>query len=128
MKYFIIGVLLGVLSALAIEANAHEMTPTYPKLRPSFFDGMYVTEMEIFNKREDVRYYELGVFDNEWKSIPFVSAYTILKVNYLDHVRFSVFIRKEDVSRATYLCSRSKLRKDDSVRTAITSRICSKFK
>lgn len=84
--------------------------------------------MEMFNKREEVEYYEIGVFDEEWNPIPFVTKYEILKIRYLGHVTFDVYIRKQDVSRATYICSISKLRKEDKIRTAIASRICSKFK
>ena len=107
---------------------AHEMTPTYPKLSPSHLDNVYKTTMEMFNKRDDVEYYEIGVFDQEWNAIPFVTSYKILKIRYLGHVSFDVYIRKDDVSRATYICSVSKLRKDNSTTTKVTSKICSKFK
>lgn len=109
-------------------ASAHEMTPTYPKLRPSHLDGVYKTTMQMFNKREDVSYYEIGVFDKNFKPIPFVSSYTIFKLEYLGHVTFDIYVRKSDLDTAAYVCSKSKLRKDSSVRTAISSVICSKFK
>ena len=109
-------------------AFAHEMTPTYPKLSPSHLDNVYKTTMEMFNKREDVEYYEIGVFDKDWNPIPFVTSYTILNVKYLGHVTFDIYIRKQDVSRTEYICSSSKLRKEDSKRTAVNSRICSKVK
>ena len=124
MKYYIIG----LLALFAVGAKAHEMTPTYPKLRPSHLDNVYVTTMEMFNKRQDVEYYDVGVFDKDFKPIPFVSKYTVVKLKYLGHVTFDVYIRKSDVSRATYICSTSKLRKDDAKRTAVSSKICSKFK
>ena len=107
---------------------AHEMTPTYPKLSPSHLDNVYKVTMEMFNKRQDVEYYEIGVFDEEWKPIPFVTSYQVIKLRYLGHVTFDVYIRKVDVSRAEYICSKSKLRKDDGSRTSVSSRICSKFK
>ena len=113
---------------VSFPALAHEMTPTYPKLTPSHLDNVYKTTMEMFNKREEVEYYEIGVFDEEWNPIPFVTKYEILKIRYLGHVTFDVYIRKQDVSRATYICSISKLRKKDTTRTAIASKICSKFK
>lgn len=109
-------------------ANAHEMTPTYPKLEPSHLDGLYKTTMEMFNKRQDVEYYEIGVFDSDFEPIPFVSTFKIVKIKYLGHVTFQVYIRKGDADRATYICSRSKLRKEDITRTAISSKICSKIK
>jgi hypothetical protein len=109
-------------------ASAHEMTPTYPKLGPSHLDGVYKTTMYMFNKRADVEYYEIGVFDKDFNPVPFVTSYNVIKVRYLGHVTFDVYIRKSDVNKAVYICSRSKLRKDASVRTAVSSRICSKFK
>lgn len=113
---------------VASTASAHEMTPTYPKLSPSHVDGVYKTTMEMFNKRQEVEFYEIGVFDKDWNTIPFVTSYNVIKIKYLGHVTFDIYIRKEDVGRATYVCSMSKLRKDDSVRTAVSSRICSKFR
>lgn len=44
-------------------ATAHEMTPTYPKLVPSYVDGVNVTTMEIWNRRSDVSFYAIGVYD-----------------------------------------------------------------
>lgn len=122
--------LLTVISFLVLSswASAHEMTPTYPKLVPSHLDGVYKTTMEMFNKRADVEYYDIGVFDKDFNPIPFVSAYQVIKIKYLGHAKFDIYIRTVDKDRATYVCSRSKLRKDDSVRTAVSSRICSKFK
>lgn len=128
MRYFMLGVFIAVFVAWCSEAVAHEMVPTYPKMEPSYLDGLYVTTMKMFNKRADVEYYEIGVFDKDFNPVPFVSSYSILKVEYLGHVTFDVYIRKSDVDRATYICSRSKLRKEDTVRTAVSSRICSKIR
>lgn len=113
---------------VSFPALAHEMTPTYPKLEPSHLDNVYMVTMEMFNKRDDVEYYEIGVFDEEWNPIPFVTSYKIIKLRYLGHVSFDVYIRKQDVSRAEYICSKSKLRKDSNSKTAISSKICSRFK
>jgi len=110
-------------------ASAHEMVPTYPSLVPSHLDNVYKATMEMFNKRSDVEYYEIGVFDVNFQPIPFVSKYTVINIRYLGHVTFDVYIRKEDVSRAEYICSKSKLRKQgEQPKTAVSSRICSKFK
>ena len=117
-----------MLMLVASPLYAHEMTPTYPKLSPSHLDNVYKTTMEMFNKRSDVEYYEIGVFDKDWNPIPFVTSYEVIRIRYLGHVTFDVYIRKSDVSRATYVCSISKLRKDDTTKTRISSRICSKFK
>lgn len=107
--------------------SAHEMVPTYPKLTPSM-PGLLKTEMEMFNKRADVSFYEIGVFDKDWNPIPFVTSYKLLKIKYLGHVKFDVYIRENDVERAEYICSRSKLRNTAEKETLVSSKICSRFK
>ena len=104
------------------------MLPTYPRLKPSYVDDIMQVQMRMFNKRQDVEWYEIGVFDAKWKPVPFVTGYRILKVEYLSHARFDVYIRREDAKRAEYICSRSKLRRDDYEGAIIASRICSKFR
>ena len=108
--------------------NAHEMTPTYPTWEDTHITGVVKTKMEMFNKRKDVDYYEIGVFDKDMNPIAFVSKYDIVKLTYLQHLKFDVYINNNDKSRARYICSKSKLKTDVKVRTAIASRICSKFK
>jgi hypothetical protein len=114
--------------AMASVAQAHEMLPTYPRLAPSYVDDVMQVQMRMFNRRQDVEWYEVGVFDAQWKPVPFVTGYRILKVEYLSHVRFDVYIRKLDAQKAKYICSQSKLRREKEDGTVIASRICSKFK
>jgi hypothetical protein len=113
---------------LALPAQAHEMVPTYPKLVPSHVDGLLKTTMKMFNKRVDVEYYEIGVFDKDFNPVPFVTTYNIFKLDYLGHVTFDIYIRARDRDRAEYICSKSKIRKDSNTKTAISSKICSKIK
>ena len=114
--------------AMASVAQAHEMLPTYPRFAPSYVDDVMQVQMRMFNRRQDVEWYEVGVFDAQWKPVPFVTGYRILKVEYLSHVRFDVYIRKSDAQKAKYICSQSKLRREKEDGTVIASRICSKFK
>lgn len=109
-------------------AYGHEMTPAYPKLEPAHVQGVYKASLEMFNRRADVQFYEIGVFDDNWNSVPFVSSYNIIKLDYLGKVRFDVYVRDEDVKKARYVCSMSKLRSEPSKATVVSSRICSKFK
>jgi len=104
------------------------MTPTYPKWFVTQIEGVHKTTMSMFNKREDVKYYEIGVFDKEWKPIPFVTDYKILKLDYLSHVKFDVYIGSNNVDKAEYICSLSKLRGSKETKTMIASKICSRFK
>jgi len=108
---------------------AHEMTPTYPELRQSYLDDLMVTEMELFNFRNDVEYYEIAVFDKDMKPIPFVSSYKVFKLEYLSRIKFEVYIRESDRYRVEYICSRSKARPNVlEERPTISSMICSKVK
>jgi len=113
---------------LSSSAHSHEMVPTYPKLEVSHIDGLVKTTMTIFNKRAEVEYYEIGVFTEEWEPIPFVSNYKIYKIPYLSTISVDIYVRQEDRSKTTYICSMSKLRKKQVTRTAIKSRICSLVK
>jgi len=123
MKY-VIGILLGLSGA----ANAHEMVPAYPTMKPSYISGVSVTTMRIFNRRDDVRYYEIGVFTSEWEPIPFASEKKIIKLEYLGKKTFEVYIRNSDLDDATYICTLSKLEKDNVRTTGVSSKICSKIK
>lgn len=123
MKY-VIGILLGLSGA----ANAHEMVPAYPTMKPSYITGVSVTNMKIFNRRDDVRYYEIGVFTSEWEPIPFASEEKIIKLEYLGKKTFEVYIRNSDLDNATYICTLSKLEKDNVRTTGVSSKICSKIK
>lgn len=104
------------------------MTPTYPKWGVSGVDNVKKTTMRLWNAREDVQYYEIGVFTEKWKPIPFVTAYRILSIDYLKEVNFDVYIKEEHVDKATYICSLSKLRTKNESKTLLATRICSKFK
>ena len=84
--------------------------------------------MELWNSRKDVGYYEVGVFDESWEPIPFVTAYRIIKIDYLSKVKFDIYIRTQDILEARYVCSLSKLRSNDESQTLLATRICSKFK
>jgi len=106
-------------------AIAHEMTPTYPKWSVSHIQGVNKTTMEMFNRRKDVEYYEIGVFDEEWKPVPFVTSYRILNIKYLSRVKFDVYMSAKHSARAEYICSISKLRGEN---VMIASKICSRFK
>tara|TARA_R110002072_G_scaffold178813_1_gene334822 strand:+ start:156 stop:527 length:372 start_codon:yes stop_codon:yes gene_type:complete len=107
---------------------AHDMTPTYPKWKMSFIPSAKMTTMQVFNKRQDVQWYQIGVFDKEWNQLPFVSRYKILRVKYLSRVKFDVYISDEHLDKAEYICSTSKLRGEDNFKPIVESRICSRFK
>lgn len=117
-----------VLLMLSFQSVSHEMVPTYPEWRRGIYPGVLTTTIEIFNKRRDVEYYEIGVFDKDWQPIYFVADYQVIQLKYLSSASIDIYIARENRDRAEYVCSRSKIRKDTDIRTAVTSRICSRFK
>ena len=124
MKYFVITLLMGLFGY----ANAHQFTPTYPKLEPSYVEGILEAKMVLFNRRNDVEYYELGVYDAEWNPVPFTSTSKLIKVAYLETKRIDVYVRNSDRKRVVYICTISKLSTNTKDTTLISSRICSKVK
>lgn len=86
------------------------------------------TKMELFNRRQDVEYYELGVFDKDWKALPFATENKIIHVNYLQSKLVNVYIRREDLNKVTFICTDSRHKKENTQITIISSQICSKVK
>lgn len=109
----------------ATTATAHQWTPTYPKFENSFVEGVVVTTMKLFNRREDVRFYEIGVYDKEWNPIRFATAAKIVEMNYLEQKDIEIYVLESDCDQIEYICTVSKLLLDDTD-NGINSRICSK--
>lgn len=109
-------------------ANAHQFLPTYPTFKYSFIDGVMYTKMQLFNKRKEVEYYELSVYDDNWNAVTFASESKLIRVGYLQTKDVNVYVKKEDLRKATYICTESKHRKENVQDTVITSKICSKIK
>jgi len=103
------------------------MTPAYPILKPSHVAGVVKAQMKLFNRRQDVKYYQIEVFDKDFVNIRFSSPYRIMKVEYQESKDFDVYIRKSDLIRAVYICTISKVIKSRASQTLISSRICSKI-
>ncbi len=113
---------------LTSSAAAHELTPTYPEFKPHIVDGVYYAKLHMWNRREDVKYYEISVHDEEWNKIPFHSNKKIMKLEHLEHADFEVNIRKSDLERVEFICTTSKHLKSDVTGTGVRSRICSRIK
>ena len=109
-------------------ANAHEWTPTYPKLSPSYVSGVMVTTMILYNSRKDVDYYAFSVYDKDFNPIRFATNERITSVNYNERKSVEIYVRDVDVSKGMYICSESKVLKVDATATVVRSRICSKVK
>jgi hypothetical protein len=121
----------GFAAALILFANsaaAHELTPTYPEIEPSYVEGVSVIKMKMWNRRSDASYYEINVYDDKWKSVPFAAPEKVIKLGYLEHKSFELYVRDDDIDRVTYICTTSKQLKQDVQSTGIKSRICSRVK
>ena len=122
MKYFIIALLC------ASAVHAHEFTPTYPKFKSSYVDNVVTTTMKLFNRRKEISYYEIVVFDNEWNPITFATENRIVNVEYLGTKSIDIYIKNSDLSRIGYICSVSKIIKGTVKSSGVKSKICSRVK
>jgi len=116
------------ISLFATQAYAHEMTPTYFELKPSLYDNVYVTQLSLFNKRQDVEYYEVNVYDENFNPIAFATKDKVLKVPTYGKSTLEIYVRRKDVDEVTYVCTQSMLLKENVGSTGVTSRICSRLK
>lgn len=123
MKYLLTAALL-----FTTNAAAHELTPTYPKFEVSYIDNVYVTTMKMWNRREDVSYYEFGVFDEDFNPILFATPERLIEMDYLEQKNVEIYIHKKDLKKAEFICTTSKLLKQDVESTGVTSRVCSRVK
>ena len=111
----------------ATVVSAHEMTPAYPIVKPSHVTGVVKVDLSLFNSREEINYYEIGLYDLNWDGIPFSAVYRIIKVGYKERKNFSVYIRESDLDEAVYVCTTSKIRRQLETKTLISSKICSRL-
>ena len=122
--------LISTLAAALISsaAFAHEWTPTYPKFESSYMDGVLMTTMTLFNKREDISYYEISIFDSEWNPIEFAAAERLINVKYTERKNIDLYVRASDVDRIEYICSLSKILSSDVETSGLATKICSRVK
>ena len=119
-----------LLLLILISANtlAHEQTPTYGSWNPSHIAGVVKTEIEIFNKRNDVTYFEIGVFDQDWNMQTFVTSWNILEVKQYERKAAVIYMTEAKSLEAEYICSISKIRSSNQTQTALASQICTRLK
>lgn len=108
-------------------ASAHEMTPAYPEIKMSHVKNVVKADMSLFNSREEVEYYEVDLYDKDFNVIPFKTKYKLIRIKYKERKDFTVYIRKSDLNRATYICTTSRFRRGTITRTLVSSRICSRL-
>ena len=120
---------LGILLVLwPMAANSHDLVPTYPEIKESHVSGIYQTTLSTWNRREEVEYYEIGVFDEDFEPVRFATVAKIVRIKYLSKKKFDVYIKETDLDLAVYICTTSKTKKENITRTIVSSRVCSKIK
>lgn len=108
---------------------AHELTPTYPKLTPSYIPGVMSTHVVLWNARQEIDFYKVDVLDADMNPVSFIATGGDLKkVDYLGRAHIEIFVREEDQDKATYICTESRLRKGSVQRSLVASKVCSKIK
>lgn len=114
--------------SLASAVTSHEQTPAYPKMKYSTVKGVVKYELSLFNQREEIKYFQLALYDQNFEGLPFSAKYRIMKVDYQTRKNFNVYIRKQDLGRAMYICTISKVAKGISSKPFVQSMVCSKIK
>ena len=109
-------------------ANAHQFTPTYPKLELSHMPGIMKADMVLFNDRKEIRYYGVNVFDKEWNPVRFATQSKIIPINYKERKYVTIYLSGKGIKNAKYICSKSKILRSISTPSIVSSRICSKLK
>lgn len=84
--------------------------------------------MLLFNRRQDVKYFEVEVTDKDFNPIPFASDSKIYRADYLQRVKVIIFLREDSLFTATYVCSRSKFLTSAVPINLVSSRVCSKIR
>ncbi len=107
-------------------ASAHELTPTYPKLRASYLEDVLQTNLKMWNARGDVEYYKIEVTDENWNDVPFITDEKTFKLKHFEHRDIEIFLPSD--TTATYICTKSLLEKGSAQRSIISSKVCSKIK
>lgn len=125
MKHIISALIFGLACG---SANAHELIPTYPEFRPSFMDDISVTTLELYNAREEVEFYSINVYNENWEPIPFSTKDKIIQISHLGRHTFDVYIRDRDLQNIEYICTTSRLVQNEIQSQGISSRVCSRVK
>jgi hypothetical protein len=115
-----------ILLCVSGSAMAHELTPTYPKLEPTYVKGVLSTKLIMWNARVDVEHYKIEVTNAFWNDVPFITEERIVKLGYQERREIEIFLPED--TTAQYICTRSLLEKGKRSRSIISSKVCSKIK
>lgn len=109
-------------------AMAHELTPTYPEFKPSYVRDISSTTMEMYNAREEIEFYRVDVYTENWEPIPFATGQRVIRVSHRERYTFNVYIRDVDMERVEYICTTSMIEQGSVQNQGVASRVCSRVK
>ena len=93
---------------------------------PKLTEAQIKATLKLFNKRKDAEFYEIEVFDEDWKPVPFASTEKLVNVSYLEQKNIKIYIREKDCDRIEYICTTSRLLVNTDISSGVNTRICSK--
>lgn len=122
-----------IISALMLmlacgSAMAHELTPTYPEFKPSYVRDISVTTMGMFNAREEIEFYRVDVYTENWDPIPFATGQRVIRIQHRERYTFNVYVRDSDLDKVEYICTTSMIEEGSIENQGISSRVCSRIK
>lgn len=122
IKFFLLCLVSG-------SAMAHELLPTYPKIKNSYIPNVLTSSVTLWNGREDILYYQVDMFDMEWNPINFYATPSkLLKLDYLGRQKIDIYVGNADAKKEMYICTTSKILPGSRQKTVVSSKICSKIK
>ena len=83
--------------------------------------------MQLLNRRKEINYYEVGLFDKDFNELDFTTLNKIIKIKYGEKKDFDVYLRKSDLYKAVYICTASKILISNKSRAVVSSIVCSKL-
>ena len=110
-------------------ASAHQWTPAYVELRPSYISGIHTAEMKFYNSRDDVEFYQVQVLDGRFNPIKFAISggqTDMIHVRHRQYKKVDVYVPSYEATRVVYICTRSMILKKFETASLVSSRICSK--
>ena len=123
-----IGYILLVMALGCGMAYSHELTPTYPEFRPSFMDNISVTHMELYNAREEIEFYRVDVYTENWEPVAFATGERTIRVQHSQRYTFELYVRDSDLDKVEYICTTSRLLEGQVQSQGVSSRVCSRVK
>lgn len=114
------------LMVFATMGLAHEQTPAKVRFEPSIYNGIHTATIQLFNRREDVRYYVVRVLDEDMNIIEHISSQSAFELDYNVRKNIDIYVRTRDIERIEYICTESRYVNNEVESSGVRSVICSR--